>query len=101
MCVRAYECCEEERTSLFLAKHVLETGHSIDFEGTKTIAVIQHQGQRIIREALEIAKRPNCLNKRDDGIRLPLFNRWRDIDRRCVPSLLKILDNRLYVPVAL
>ena len=53
-----------------LAKHVLETGHSIDFEGTKTIAVIQHQRQRIIRETLEIAKRPNCLNKRDDGIRL-------------------------------
>uniref|UniRef100_A0A6P7FST7 Uncharacterized protein LOC114330785 n=1 Tax=Diabrotica virgifera virgifera TaxID=50390 RepID=A0A6P7FST7_DIAVI len=42
-----------------------------------TIAPIRFYKPRIIREAVKIEKRPNCLNKRDDGIRLP--STWRPL----------------------
>ncbi|XP_045466657.1 uncharacterized protein LOC123675351 [Harmonia axyridis] len=54
-----------------LFKHYSEMGHNVDFEGCKTISAEKTLTCRIIREALEIEKRPNCLNKRDDGQRLP------------------------------
>ncbi|KAG5886168.1 hypothetical protein JTB14_024848 [Gonioctena quinquepunctata] len=56
------------------SKHNEETGHIIDFDHTRTERTLQ---ARVIREALEIEKRPNCLNKRDDERRLP--NTWKPL----------------------
>lgn len=63
-----------------LAQHVKLTGHSIDFENAKTIANIEHLTCRVAREAIEIEKRPNCMNVRDDSIRLPAI--WKIVLRQ-------------------
>ncbi|KAK5641045.1 hypothetical protein RI129_009592 [Pyrocoelia pectoralis] len=54
-----------------LSQHVTTTGHTIKFEDAKTLASIEHCTSRIIREAIEIGKRPHNLNTRDDALRLP------------------------------
>ncbi|GJQ79189.1 hypothetical protein Trydic_g5435 [Trypoxylus dichotomus] len=59
-------------TTSALAQHVLMAGHKINFKSTNTIGMSEHLSPRIIREAIEIEKRPKYLNKRDDALRLPL-----------------------------
>lgn len=65
---------KKERTSS-LYQHQAATGHDIDFEGTKMLAKIEHQNKRIIREAIEIEKHTESMNKRDDAARLPYI--WK------------------------
>ena len=60
-----------------LTKHHNETGHTFDFNKTKTIATIEHLKTRTIREAIEIEKHQNCLNKRDDALHLP--STWKPL----------------------
>lgn len=57
--------------SSILKKHHLNTGHHIYFENTKNIAPLYIPKFRNIREAIETEKRPDCLHKRDDSLRLP------------------------------
>ena len=52
-----------------IAEHFHNTNHSIDFENTKVIAKIDNYRDRTIREAIEIIKHPNNINK-EDGYRL-------------------------------
>lgn len=59
------------QTTSSLFQHMKATGHSIDFDNTKMLANIEHYKSRTIREAIEIEKRPQNLNKRDDTQRLP------------------------------
>lgn len=60
-----------------LAQHSRSEGHRIDFDNTKTLATVPHMLPRIIREAIEIQKRPHSMNKRDDALRLP--STWKPI----------------------
>lgn len=62
---------KDEKTSS-LAQHVRTTSHRIDFDNTRMVANIEHYTSRITREAIEIEKRPQNLNKRDDTQRLPI-----------------------------
>lgn len=62
-----------------LAQHVIETGHAIDFENTRTVMRSTHLRTRTVREAIEIDRRPNSMNKRDDAQRLPMI--WRPLLR--------------------
>jgi hypothetical protein len=57
-------------TTSALAQHAKKEGHSIDFDGMRPLAMVSHLCSRIVREAVEIEKRPLNLNKRDDGKRL-------------------------------
>ena len=50
-------------------KHVINTGHNIDFENT--LHRCENYLKRLIREAKEIEKGPNNLNSRDGTPRLP------------------------------
>lgn len=89
---RVYEhqlAVRQSDPSSALAKHHLETGHKIGFEHTKTIATERNLKSRIIREALEIERRPDCLNKRDDGRRLP--NTWKPLLSRLPPPSNRIV----------
>jgi hypothetical protein len=54
-----------------LAQHARDFNHIIDFEHMKPLAIVNHLTTRITREAIEIERRPNNLNKRDDSQRLP------------------------------
>ena len=60
-----------------LAQHVSLTSHTIDFENTRMITAIEKKTTRIIREAIEIEKRTNCMNTRDDAQRLPRI--WKPV----------------------
>jgi hypothetical protein len=60
-----------------LAQHAKKTGHSIDFEATKVLATGHKYDTRIIREAVEIEKRPQNLNIQNEGTRLP--NTWKPL----------------------
>lgn len=60
-----------------LTQHFLSSGHTIDFDNTKSLARVEYLQDRITREAIEIEKRPHSLNKRDDGQRLP--NTWKPV----------------------
>lgn len=60
-----------------LVQHTLEEGHKIDFDNSRVIANIENETVRTFREAIEIYKRKNILNNRDDGIRLP--SAWKNI----------------------
>lgn len=69
-------------TTSALANHVVEFGHTIDFDNTRTLASLDYNLPRVFREAIEIEKRPNNINKRDDSIRLsqtwkPLLSKLR------------------------
>ena len=68
-------------TTSSLAQHVINTGHNIDFENTKTLHRCENYSKRIIREAIEIEKRPNNLNSRDDSQRLP--HTWKHMLENC------------------
>ena len=57
---------ERTRTSA-LAEHVAKTKHHIFLEDTKILAKEDHHFKRKLREALEILKFPNNLN-RDGGL---------------------------------
>lgn len=63
-----------KRTCTFaLAKHSLKSKHHVCLEDTKFLAKEEHNYERRIREALEIIKHPNNLN-RDGG--LEIRNNW-------------------------
>jgi hypothetical protein len=49
-----------------LAEHHVQTGHLIDFNGAKKIAVEDRWWRRKLREAIEIEKEPRVFN-RDSG----------------------------------
>ncbi|GLV37544.1 hypothetical protein CBL_20356 [Carabus blaptoides fortunei] len=68
---------KQRDTSSSLTSHFLDTGHNIDFDNTRTIASIQQFTSRIIREAIDIEKRAETLNTRDDAQRLPAI--WRPV----------------------
>ena len=52
-----------------IAQHSCNTKHHICLEKAEALATIPHHFKRKIREALEIEKYPNNLN-RDDGLKL-------------------------------
>lgn len=58
-----------------LSQHLNSTGHNIAFEQTKTIATIANTSERKIRETIEIYKRPNSLNNREDSKNLNVM--WK------------------------
>ena len=65
-----------------LAEHSVASKHHISLENAKVIINIEHYTMRRIREAIEIEKHPNNLN-RDDGWKLskswaPIINRIKD-----------------------
>jgi hypothetical protein len=72
---------ERTRTSA-LAEHSLKTKHHVCLEDTKILAKEDHYYKRRLREALEIIKHPNNMN-RDGGLEVssfwhPLINQLRD-----------------------
>ena len=69
---------ERVRTSA-LAKHYAKTKHQICLENTKILAKENHYFKRKFREALEIIKHPNNLN-RDGGL---------EVNTNWLPSILK------------
>ncbi|KAK5650479.1 hypothetical protein RI129_001509 [Pyrocoelia pectoralis] len=81
--VRAQEhqlAIKQHNTSSSLATHRLETGHHIDTGKIKLLAPAYTLQERIIREAIEIEKRPLALNKRDDTSRIPSV--WKLVIRK-------------------
>jgi hypothetical protein len=75
---------ERTRTSA-LAEHSLKTKHHVCLEDTKILAKEDHYYKRRLREALEIIKHPNNMN-RDGGLEVssfwhPLINQLRDPHR--------------------
>jgi hypothetical protein len=75
---------EHIRTSA-LAEHSLKTKHQVFLEETKILAKENHYYKRCLREALEIIKHPNNIN-RDGGLEVsnfwqPLINQLRDPHR--------------------
>ena len=68
-------------SSSALPLHVLTEGHWIDFGKAKTLVRLNHERPRIFREAIEIEKRPHCINTRDDAIRLP--KAWKPVLSSC------------------
>jgi hypothetical protein len=56
-----------------LAEHSLKTKHHVCLEDTKILAKEDHYYKRSFREALEIIKHPNNMNK-DGG--LEVSNNW-------------------------
>jgi len=59
-----------------LAEHFLDTGHKICFDQTSVVSKSQHYFPRKIREAIEIKKHPQNLN-RDDGYQLSSI--WKPV----------------------
>ena len=59
-----------------IAEHSQDTNHHICIEDAKIIATEDHYNKRRIREAIEIEKHPQNLN-RDDG--LALCNSWKPL----------------------
>lgn len=59
-----------------LAQHAAETGHLVNYHETRTLSIEDRWWPRVIKEALEISRRPENLN-RDDGLRLS--NTWRRV----------------------
>jgi hypothetical protein len=55
-----------------LSIHNINTGHSIDFDNSKTIATTYNHKNRLVRERIEIYKYAgSAMNKRNDGLGLP------------------------------
>jgi hypothetical protein len=77
---------KNERThTSALAEHSLKTKHQVCLEETKILAKENHYYKRRLREALEIIKHPNNIN-RDGGLEVssfwqPLINQLRDPHR--------------------
>ena len=59
-----------------IAEHSQDTNHHICMEDAKVISIEDHYNKRRIREAIEIEKHPQNLN-RDNG--LDLFNSWKPL----------------------
>jgi Reverse transcriptase (RNA-dependent DNA polymerase) len=74
-----------EKTSA-LAQHAKEENHIINFSGMRSLASVEYLAPRIIREAIEIERRPHTINKRDDGQRLP-------------PAWKPVLSARMVTPI--
>ncbi|GJQ81844.1 hypothetical protein Trydic_g9871 [Trypoxylus dichotomus] len=68
---------KQRTTTSSLVKHVIDTGHKIDFEDVRMLARSENLTDRITRPAIEIEKRSANLNKRDDSQRLPAI--WRTV----------------------
>ena len=68
-------------TSAALAFHALTEGHCIDFEKARTLKRLDQPRARTYREAIEIVKRPHCMNTRDDALRLP--GTWKPLLADC------------------
>lgn len=68
------DCRHKRITQSALAEHTLQTGHTINFDETKVLAKTQHGKSRYIREAIEIEKHPENIN-RDDTFYLSKF--WK------------------------
>ncbi|KAK5647713.1 hypothetical protein RI129_002605 [Pyrocoelia pectoralis] len=71
--IRAQEhnlAIKQFNTSSSLACHRMDTGHQINTSNIKLLATAYTLNERIIREAIEIEKRPLALNKRDDTSRI-------------------------------
>ncbi|GJQ71837.1 hypothetical protein Trydic_g11516 [Trypoxylus dichotomus] len=66
-----------KQSALTLAQQVLMTAPKIDLEKTITISTSERLPTRIIREAIDIRKRQNNLNKQNDAQRLPPS--WRTV----------------------
>ena len=73
---------QKEKYNSAIAEHYSETKHNIDWNGSKVLHVEPYYSRRKIKEAIEIRKHPNNLN-RDDAY--PLSRTWK--------YLLKTLDN--------
>lgn len=71
-------------TQSALAEHKHDTGHNIKFAETEVISRTSRYYPRKIREAIEIFKNPNNIN-RDNGY--PLHNSWK-----------RVITRRLYAP---
>ena len=66
-----------------LAEHSHNTKHPIKIEDTQVLAHVDNWSRRRVREAIEVVKNPNYLNK-DDGL---------SISRSWLPNLTKLKDN--------
>jgi hypothetical protein len=58
-----------------LLTHIIETGHSFDFENTKIIAKINNKKVRELREGVAIMTNSNAVNNRNEHLKLP--NSWK------------------------
>lgn len=63
------DCKHKRITKSAVAEHTGLTGHKMDFDNARVLARVPHYFPRIIREAIEIEKQPNNIN-REDGFRL-------------------------------
>jgi hypothetical protein len=77
ICEHAADLRHGRSKSSALAEHVEKTKHQVCIEETKVVAKVAQFHHRKFREAIEIEKRPNNLN-RDDG--------WK-ISRCWIPAL--------------
>ncbi|KAK5644103.1 hypothetical protein RI129_007948 [Pyrocoelia pectoralis] len=92
--VRAQEhnlAVKQFNTSSSLACHYMDTGHKIDTSNIKLLAAINTLNERIIREAIEIEKRPLSLNKRDDTSRISPI--WKIVIKKQNAPLQRISTN--------
>lgn len=55
----------DKNSSSFIAKHHMQTGHKVVFGETKIVSRIPYYHQPNIREAVEIIKQPNSINRND------------------------------------
>jgi len=62
---------KNKKTTSTLAMHTMTEGHLMDFDKARTIVSLDSEPKRIYREAIEIHKRVESLNTRDDSKRLP------------------------------
>ena len=74
-------CLRRDEKTSALVQHERKHSHQVDLQEAKVIAPVSNHRQRIIREAIEIEKRPHNFNKRDDSLRLP--SAWKPIVERC------------------
>lgn len=61
-----------EISTKFFQQIIQNTGHKKDFENAITASRDTTLRAYIIRQTIEIEKRPDCFNKRDDSQRPPL-----------------------------
>jgi hypothetical protein len=78
---------ERTRTST-LAEHSLKTKHHVFLEDTKILAKEGHYYKRCLREAIEIIKHPNNMN-RDGGLEVSSF--WHPLILSSLTTTIKIL----------
>jgi hypothetical protein len=81
-----------EKTSA-LAQHVVDELHVIDFKNAKSLATLNILYPRMVREAIEIEKRPQNMNNQKDSLKLP--QAWKPV----LGDLQVIVEPRQYVQV--